>query len=215
VTSSAAAPFVTALRSSRAVAIVRGRYSVDEYREITGTLREAGFTAIEFTMEQPNALAAVRTLLSEESSQWLGAGTVRSADDARKALEAGARFLVSPGFVAAVARLAQGANVPYLPGVLTPSEVEAAVGAGCHTVKLFPAGSLGPEYLRAITAPLTGVEFVPTGGIGLADASSYLAAGAIAVGLGSSLVGKGDDRAQLLERARKFRQALGAYADHA
>ncbi|MEX2536093.1 MAG: bifunctional 4-hydroxy-2-oxoglutarate aldolase/2-dehydro-3-deoxy-phosphogluconate aldolase [Trueperaceae bacterium] len=197
--------FLTALSQTRVVAIVRGSYSVSEYGDIAGALLEGGLGTIEFTIEQPHALGAIRELgRSGHEGLWLGAGTVRTGEDAQRALEAGARYLVSPGFVSGVARVAREAGVVYLPGVLTPSEVETAKEAGCEAVKLFPARPLGPAYLKAIAAPLTGMKFIPTGGIGVDDAHEFLSAGATAVGLGSSLAGRGDSPRVIRERTRRL-----------
>lgn len=203
--SGAAEEFLQALRKSRVIAIVRGDFTVEQYGTIAESLVAAGIPAVELTIEKPNALEAIERLAADgPSGLWLGAGTVRSAGDARAAVEAGASYLISPGFVTHVASVARGAGVPYLPGVLTPSEVEIAVAAGCSAVKLFPARPLGPSYLEALRAPLAGVDFVPTGGIGIEDAHEFLAAGALAVGLGSSLTGKRADPEEIAERARSL-----------
>jgi 2-dehydro-3-deoxyphosphogluconate aldolase/(4S)-4-hydroxy-2-oxoglutarate aldolase len=204
--------FENALVASRVIAIVRGTYSVDEYVDIAAALSSGGIPTFEFTMEQPHALEAIRHLRATSTGAdiWVGAGTVRDTDDAMSALEAGAQFLVSPAFDPEVARLAQQQEIPYLPGALTPTEIEVAVAAGCRLVKLFPAQPLGPEYLKALAAPLTGVGFVPTGGVDIANAHEFLAAGAIAVGVGGSLVGRNDSPETLVRRAADLVHSLSA-----
>lgn len=201
--------FKDALRRSRVIAIVRGDFEVAQYLTIAQVLFEAGIPAVELTIEKPNALEAIARLSREGPDDlWIGAGTVRTGESARKALEVGARYLISPGFVRDVAEVALAASVPYLPGVLTPSEVETAVAAGLRTVKLFPAKPLGPAYLEALKAPLADVEFVPTGGIKSADARQFIEAGALAVGLGSSLTGVNADRVEIEERAGRLLESL-------
>lgn len=204
--------FLEALRTTRVVAIVRGDFSVEQYSTVVNSFVRAGLNTIELTIERPRARDAIREISANgPEGLWLGAGTVRSGDDARNALEAGARYLVSPGFMPQVARVAHDAGVVYLPGVLTPSEVETAMASGCTTVKLFPARPLGPAYLKAIAAPLTGVSFVPTGGVGVDDAHEFLEAGALAVGVGGSLVGKDIDPAALEDRAGRLLQGLRSH----
>ncbi len=203
--------FLEALQATRVLAIVRGDFSVEQYSTVANSFVRAGLKAVELTIEKPRAIEAIRELsVNGPEGLWLGAGTVRSADDARKALDAGARYLVSPGFVPQVARVAHDAGVIYLPGVLTPSEIEAAVASGCTTVKLFPARPLGPAYLKAIAAPLAGVSFIPTGGVGVSDAHEFLDVGALAVGVGGSLVGENVDPVELEERAGRLLSSLKA-----
>lgn len=196
--------FLRLLGRSRVLAIVRGEYDVDAYGATVEALAEGGIRAVELTIEQPHALAALRELGPRfRDAVWLGAGTVRTRGEAESALAAGARYLVSPSLNASVARLAAERGVAYLPGVLTPTEVDAALAAGCAAVKLFPARHLGPSYLRAIAAPLHDAQFVPTGGIDLDNARAFLDAGALAVGIGGSLIGSPGDASGLRERARR------------
>lgn len=198
------------------MAIVRAPYSIAQYLNRAHALIEGGIPTLEFTIEQPHALPAISELRRSAGDQvWVGAGTVRDLPSARRAVEAGAQFLVSPAFTDEVAQFASENHVPYLPGVLTPIEVEAAARAGCDLVKLFPARPLGPGYLKAIAAPLTGIDFLPTGGIGIEDAPDFIAAGAFAVGLGGSLVAGGDSAATVRERARELVNRLAEVASSA
>lgn len=202
--------FLAALARARVLAIVRGGFSAERYRAISNTLAASGVRMQEFTVDGPHALGAIREVRAEVSDDlWLGAGTVRTASLGERALAAGARFLVSPGFVAEVATLARDAGVAYLPGVFTATEVEVAVAHGCEVVKLFPAQPPGPAYLAALAAPLAGVGFVPTGGIGVGDVHAFLEAGAVAVGLGSSLIGRGGDPDEIDRRARALEEIVG------
>lgn len=126
------------------------------------------------------------------SGCFVGAGSVTSVELAEQAIDVGAQFLVSPGLSPAVIEIADAHDVPILPGVATPSEVQSAHDLGIRTVKLFPAAQLGgPAYLRALAAPFPFMRFVPTGGVDFSNAPDYLAAGALAVGIGSGLTRPG------------------------
>lgn len=192
------------IKLGRILAIIRGNYPTGKLLEIVDALLAAPVPAMEITLNSPGALELLPLLRDRASQNMLvGAGTVRTAEQARRALDAGAQFLVSPGFVAAVAQTAQTAGVLLIPGVFTPTEVETARAAGCTMVKLFPANTGGPDHLRALRAPLDDVDFVPTGGIGAANLAGYVRAGAAAVGVGSSLVpGPDASMAQIIANAR-------------
>lgn len=148
------------------------------------TLRDSGCALVELTTSTPDWACALRALTG--SGHPVGVGTIRSTDDARRAVDAGAAFLVSPFPVAGVAELASSAGVPFVPGGLTPGELHRAAAAA-GIVKVFPAHLGGPRYLRSLAPVLPGVRLVPTGGIGWQDVSAYLDAGAFAVGIGSGL----------------------------
>jgi 2-dehydro-3-deoxyphosphogluconate aldolase/(4S)-4-hydroxy-2-oxoglutarate aldolase len=140
----------------------------------------AGMRVVELTLTTPGVYEAIREL----DGLLVGLGTLTSADDVAPAVEAGAAFLVSFGNPSGFVAAAREAGVPALPGVLTPGE---ALAAGTDVMKLFPARLVSPAYLRDLAAVMPTARFVPTGGIEPADAGAWLAAGALAVGLGSSL----------------------------
>lgn len=195
-----------ALREQRLLAILRGR---DRAALVAAglTLIDCGITCLEVSLTSSDALGAIDELVSKAGAGALiGAGTVITADDVLRVRDAGAQFTVTPGLCAA-ADAAQAAGLPVLVGALTPSEVIAAAERGV-AVKLFPASCGGPEYLRAIRAPLPDVPIVPVGGVDAESIPAYLAAGALAVGVGSPLVGDaadGGDLVELATRARAFR----------
>jgi len=196
--------FGEVLRSSRLVGIVRGD-GVGNTRDAVRVLFESGVRLVEVSLTGPGALEAISSVQVPEGC-WLGAGTVRTADDASAAIAAGATFAVSPALTASVTACV-AAGLPILAGALTPTEVESAVSVGAEAVKLFPASLGGPAYLSALRQPFPNVPFVPVGGVGVAEAESYLAAGAIAVGVGSPLVGdaaSGGDLSALADRAARF-----------
>jgi 2-dehydro-3-deoxyphosphogluconate aldolase/(4S)-4-hydroxy-2-oxoglutarate aldolase len=198
-----------AIRSDRAVAVIRGK-SVADPAGLAATLAEAGIGAIEFTFTIPSVLAAIEA--AAESGALVGAGTVRDERQARDALAAGARFLVSPACIPEVAQVAREAGVPVFLGGLTPTEVDAAIKAGTTAVKLFPAGLGGPQYLRDLRGPFPDALFVPSGGVNEENARAFLDAGAIAVYAGSSLAPpdlvEGGDYAEIGRRAQSFTAAL-------
>lgn len=148
-----------------------------------------GLRAIELTFTTPGMTDALRELQARLGPDVaLGAGTVLSAGQAREALEAGAQFLVSPHLGEDVLEVALEAGVPYLPGVLTPTEIVRAQGLGAGMLKVFPAGSSGgAAYLKDLLGPFPGLQVMVTGGITPAEVPTYLGAGALAVGLGSNL----------------------------
>ena len=175
-----------------------------------------GVSVFEITMTVPDAPAVIRTLRKRFAEQALiGAGTVLDAAGARACLNAGAAFIVSPGFDPETIATAHEAGVPAMPGALTPTEVINAWKAGADVVKIFPASAVGgAPYLKALKAPLPEVKLMPTGGVNLTTAKDFLLAGAIALGVGSELVDmaalKKGDAAALTERARAFVQAVAS-----
>jgi 2-dehydro-3-deoxyphosphogluconate aldolase / (4S)-4-hydroxy-2-oxoglutarate aldolase len=151
-----------------------------------GTLIDAGLGVIELTATTPGWAGALADLRRAHPSVALGAGTVTTEEDARRAVDAGADFLVSPYPAEPVRAFAGRTATVFLEGGFTPAEVAAASARGI--AKLFPAHVGGPAYLRSVLAVLPGARIVPTGGIGLDEVRAYLDAGAYAVGVGSDLV---------------------------
>jgi 2-dehydro-3-deoxyphosphogluconate aldolase / (4S)-4-hydroxy-2-oxoglutarate aldolase len=198
------------IREAGIIAIIRGNFEWERLVAVGGVLAEAGIRALEVTLNSRGAEAAIARLRRTLADRCLvGAGTVRTAADAERALAAGAQFLVAPNLdVASVAR-ARRAGVPHLPGVFTATEAQAAWAAGCRLVKLFPADVLGPGYLRALRAPLDDIGFVPTGGIEPGNLGDYVRAGAVALGVGSALVsGPEQDLDALGDLATRFVRTL-------
>ena len=135
-----------------------------------------GLPAIEVTLRTPVALEALRAIAGEVPGAVVGAGTVVTPGQVKECVEAGARFLVSPGWTELLLEAMQGAGVPFLPGVSTTSEVVALLERGVREMKFFPAqASGGTAYLRALAGPLPQARFCPTGGIGVDSAPDYLA----------------------------------------
>lgn len=182
-------PIPSQLAQSRIVAILRGTTSA-QVVAASRALVDGGVSCLEVTLTTEGALEAISELCSTlPGSVAVGAGTVLDAAQARAAIAAGATFLVSPAVCPDVIAAGNEAGVPSLPGAFTPTEILTAWRAGAAAVKLFPAASVGPDYLKLVRGPLADIPLVPTGGVRVADAASYLRAGAVAVGLGSTLVG--------------------------
>lgn len=198
--------FLDALARERLLAIIRG---TDPAAVIAAgrTLIGSGMRFLEVSLVTTDALRVISELARLASDDAvIGAGTVLTRDDVESAAAAGARFMVTPAVTESVAEsVARG--IPVLAGALTPTEVVTAMNLGATAVKLFPAALGGPTYLRGLRDPLPDVPFVPVGGVDSALAADYLAAGAVAVGVGSPLVGdaaRGGDLAALAARATAF-----------
>lgn len=196
------------------IAVVRAK-SEAQVLPLTEALLAGGILAVEITMSTPNAISAIRAAHSRFGAQALiGVGTVLSTAVCQEALEAGAQFVVSPITRPELAALAGAANRPVMLGAYTPTEAQTAHEAGADYVKLFPADTLGPAYIKAIRAPLPHLRIVPTGGVDLETIDGFFKAGSAAVGAGSSLLSARilaeDDWAELTRQARKFVEAARA-----
>ena len=200
------------IQTTGIIAMIRGRFMATQLNEIANALHAGGVDVLEITLNSPNALTLLTTLQSELGEKMLiGAGTVRNIEQAKEALDAGAKFLVSPNLDLPTATYAKAQAVLYLPGVFTATESATAFAAGCPLVKLFPADAMGPAYLKALRAPLDDVGFVPTGGVTLSNITEYARAGAVAVGIGGALVSETDSAPQTVQtRAAQFRAAWDA-----
>lgn len=173
------------------IVIVRLPFLADLDR-IAESAIAGGAGALEVTLNTPGALDWLPDAVHRFGDRLLlGAGTVLTGDDARRALAAGAQFLVSPHFDREVVAVAREAGVISMPAAYTPTEIVAAWQAGGDLIKLFPAGTGGARYLRDLRAPLDMIPLVPTGGVNEATAGDFIRAGAAALGLGSSVVNAG------------------------
>lgn len=154
-------------------------------------LIEVGIRLIEIPYTVPNASQVIETLCDEFPDAVIGAGTVLEAKTAVQALASGAQFLVSPVMIAPLIQLGQEQNICVLPGCMTPTEMWEAYNLGATAIKFFPAHAAGgPEFIKAVKAPLPEIPLVPTGGISKEHIPHYLKAGALAVGVGAPLIPK-------------------------
>lgn len=184
--------FHTHLSVTPVIAILRG---LDPQRTVD-TARacwDIGIRLVEVPLQDEDALRSFEAAAvhADDDARLLGGGTVRTADDVARAHEAGARFLVCPGIFPDTIEAAAAADLPILPGVATPTEVELARRLGCSVQKFFPAGVIGPRAISALLGPYPEVALVAVGAIRAQETASYLAAGALGVGLGSALADPG------------------------
>lgn len=183
--------FNEVVSESRLVAILR-LDCLDQAPRLVDTLLQAGVRCIEFTLTNRKAPGWVSKLVTEHPSfrtgqAFLGMGSVRNADEAKLVLDSGAQFVVTPVMQPEVIRLCNQAKVPIACGAYTPTEIANAWECGADIVKVFPARGLGPGYIKDILAPMPYLKLMPTGGIDSKNAGEYLAAGALAVGVGGTL----------------------------
>lgn len=208
------ADIIAQLTNPGIIAIIRAKRAA-QVLPIAEALLAGGVIAIEITMSTPDAIAAIRNVSEKLGDRALiGVGTVLDAATCRAAIAAGAQFVVSPICRPELAQIAASAQRAVMLGAYTPTEAQLAHEAGADFVKMFPADSLGPAYIKALRAPLPHLRIVPTGGVDLKTIGEFFSAGCPAVGAGSSLVSKeildNDDWPQLTRRAEEFVKAANA-----
>jgi 2-dehydro-3-deoxyphosphogluconate aldolase / (4S)-4-hydroxy-2-oxoglutarate aldolase len=173
------------IAADRALTVVRAP-SISDPVALAETLVQSGIRAVELTFTTPGAVDHLRAASATDAV--LGMGTVLSADQAGVALDAGAKFLVTPGIRADVARVAAESATPVIMGALTPTEVLLALDLGAAAVKIFPASALGPRYFTDLRGPFPDVALIPSGGVNDGNAADFLACGAVAVSAGTGVV---------------------------
>lgn len=199
---------VASIEASKIVAVVRAP-SPSKAVDICQALLEGGVDVLEITFTVPNAVDVIRTVHEQLGDRCLlGAGTVLDTETGRAAILAGAEFIVSPTLNLDLIRLCKRYGKAVMPGAYTPTEILTAWEAGADIVKVFPADVGGPAFFKAIRGPLPQIKLMPTGGVNLDTAPSFLAAGACALGAGSSLIPnkavESGDMGQITERAKEF-----------
>jgi 2-dehydro-3-deoxyphosphogluconate aldolase / (4S)-4-hydroxy-2-oxoglutarate aldolase len=199
-----ASPVADAIRAYQLVAVLRRVAPRAALLAAVRELTDAGVRVFEVTMDGDDAagdLAAIRAALPPDGPDrcFAGAGTVRTQMQLTAARGAGADFAVAPVLDPVMLESALAAGLAFVPGAYTPTEADQAWRAGATFVKLFPGSSLGPTHVREIHAPLPEIETIVTGGVDATNVAAFLDAGAVAVGLGSSLVGASpEDRRRIL-----------------
>lgn len=183
--------------------------SADDAIFAADTVAEAGIPIVEITMTTPDAVDVIASLARARPHVVVGAGTVGDVETARRCLDAGAAFVTSPGLDRATVEFAVTAGVLVLPGVMTPTDVMAAVHAGAGIVKVFPCAPLGgPAYLKMIAAPFPEIQFIASGGVDQRTAAAFIDAGALALGVGAELIPRravhDRDARWIVELARRF-----------
>jgi len=197
------------------IAILRGVNTADAVA-VADAVVDAGVTALEITADTPNSMSSIEAISDRVDDALVGAGTVLDAETARAAQLAGAEFLVTPTVNRNVIRTANRYGTPIAVGAYTPTEALEAYQAGADAVKVFPAKTGGPDHVAAIGGPLPQIP-VPTGGVSAENAGAYVRAGAVAVGVGGSIVDHEaiDDDAydQVEANARAVVEAVSAARD--
>lgn len=195
-----------AVVARRMVGIVRAA-TPEAALQVAEACIAGGISALEVAFTTPDTVEVIRTLRARHGAGvLLGAGTVLDPETARLAILAGAQFIISPSVCVATIRLCQRYQVLSMPGVLTPTEIVTALEAGADIIKIFPAETFGPAYIKALRAPLPHAPLMPTGGVSVENLPEWFASGALAVGIGSSLSGPAadGDYAAVTARARAF-----------
>ncbi len=178
---------------------------------------DGGLRTLEITLNGSEPFAQIKAARSAlDDSIELGAGTVLTVEDAKRAVDAGAEFIVTPAVIPEVIQFCVESTVPVIPGAMTPTESFAAHSAGATMVKVFPASVLGPEYLMLLRGPFPDLRLLVTGGINLDNATDYLKAGAEAIGIGSELfrkdkIKKGDWES-LKQKAARYVKTVTEFA---
>ncbi len=197
------------LEQQRCVAIVRGS-TVNHFAATARTLVESGIAILEFPLTTRGVLAALPDIAADLGPDaYVGTGTVTTLDQAKASFESGSRFLVTPNLNVPVIEYARSVNLPILVGAFSPTEIFTAWSAGATAVKLFPGSLGGPDYVRELTTgPFPEIPLVPTGGVQISQVRSFLEAGAVAFGMGGSLLGpapNGGSQEDLNLRIKRFR----------
>jgi 2-dehydro-3-deoxyphosphogluconate aldolase/(4S)-4-hydroxy-2-oxoglutarate aldolase len=174
----------------KSVAVIRLK-EADKLKKVIEALALGGVSVAEVTMTVPNAIGLIKQITQELSDEIIvGVGSVLNAETAKQAIEAGAKYVVSPIFKKEIIDAAHDFDVPAMPGCFTPTEVLTAYEYGADVVKVFPADVLGMAFFKGILAPMPHLKLMPTGGVTLTNAGDWIKAGAVAVGIGSALLDK-------------------------
>ena len=199
------------LRASRVIAVLRAK-TVDDLLPVCDVLVEEQILSLEFTLTTPGLLDRLAELVDRyRAVADVGVGTILSTEDAGRALDSGAQYLVTPNMDLAIVQTAVARQIPVFPGGLTPSELLSGWRAGATAVKIFPAQTVGAGYLKHLHGPFPDLLAVPSGGVDLKATAEWLRAGAVAVSLGGPLLGDalaGGDLSELRSRCRAVRTVV-------
>lgn len=202
---------VKRIMEGKIIAIIRAQNSSSLF-EAVKALKEGGIECIEVTMTTPGALKLLEEVREKEEGVLFGAGTILDPETARLCILSGAQFLVTPSLHFEIIEMAHRYDIPIIPGAFTPTEILHAWEKGAEIVKVFPASSAGPQYIKELKGPFPQIKLCPTGGVNLENIAAFFKAGATCVGVGSSLISpkliqeaKWDELRLL---AQKFQEAL-------
>lgn len=201
---------IKTIRDIGVIPVVRAT-SPEEAIQVVEAIKAGGLRVLEITMTVPGAVQVIKELVKRFDDAIVGAGTVLDAETARACIDAGAQFIVSPALNPETITCCRALDIAVMPGALTPTEIVLAWNAGADFVKVFPVGALGAAgYIKSLKAPLPQVELVPTGGVTLANAASFIEAGAAAIGVGADLA---DTKAIRSGEPRKITNAARAFIE--
>ncbi len=159
--------------------------------KVAQAIYEGGVSAIEITMTVPDAINVIKTATKEIGGYMnIGVGSVLEGETAQKAIDAGAKYVVSPIFKKEIVETAHKNSIPAMPGAFTPTEIQTAYESGADIIKVFPADAVGMAFFKGVLAPMPHLKLMPTGGVTLTNAGDWLKAGACAVGVGTALLDK-------------------------
>lgn len=203
---------VKKIKELGAIAVIR-MSDTEKLKKVIDAVHAGGISAIEITMTTPNALRVIEELSKSMSEDILiGVGSVTNKDTAVEAINAGAKYVVSPILKTEIISEVHKYDLPAMPGCFTPTEIQLAHEAGADIIKVFPAGILGMAFFKAVKAPLPHLNLMPTGGVSLTNAGDWIKAGACAVGIGSALLDKKaiaeENYSLLTENAKKIMSSL-------
>lgn len=192
--------------STRVIAIARG-LSGEALGKAASALYTGGIKLTEVTMNSAHALNSIYELRTQyEGKMHIGAGTVTNLPEAKEAIAAGAEFIITPNINQSVIEYCMDKDILIMPGALTPTEIAMAIQCGCKYIKIFPVSTMGPEYIKELSAPFQKVKFIAVGGITLSNAASYLEKGAFGLGVGGYLcnVPENEDYGMIADNASKL-----------
>lgn len=209
---------ISAIRKEKIVAIIRG-VAEEKLPKLLQALYDGGIRLAEITFDAKGVTTAETTarqigqmVQAFAGKMLIGAGTVLTVRQAELAVQAGAKFLISPNYDREVIEYAVRAGVVSMPGCITPSEAVQATQWGADFVKIFPSDTLGPKYFKAICAPLSHIDFIAVGGVDHLNVADFLKAGAVGVGVGSNIINKKmlaeEDYAGITALARNYTEAI-------
>lgn len=201
---------LTKIEESGLVAVVRAD-DADQAKRITEAAMNGGVASIEITYTVPGATDVIKELNAAFGDNLIvGAGTVLDEETARIAILAGAKYVVSPYLDEGTARLCNRYQIPYMPGVMTIQDVVRGLECGAEVLKVFPGELMGPKVIKSIKGPIPQANLMPTGGVTVDNVADWIRAGAVAVGAGSSLIGKPDvdGYETITETAQQFMEQI-------
>jgi 2-dehydro-3-deoxyphosphogluconate aldolase/(4S)-4-hydroxy-2-oxoglutarate aldolase len=191
---------------TKVISIIRG-IKEEQSSLLIDALVAGGIRCLEITMNTPNSLKIIEEA-KKRTNLTVGAGTVLTLEDAKKAIDAGAQFILSPILSVEIIRYCLERDILPVPGIFSPTELFIAKEAGAELIKVFPVGTVGPQFIKDLLGPFTGLKLLPVGGVAIDNTAAFMKAGSYAVGVGSSLANpslcESGDFQEITKRAKNF-----------